>query len=317
MNEISQLWIDKYRPHTLDNYVLNSDLKDYFKNMIKTRQIQNFSMIAGAGSGKTTLAKIIANETNAEVLFVKCATEGTIEILRTKVQEFCNALSFDNRIKIVILDELDSASSGGDNSFQKGLRTLIESAQSDTRFIVTANYQKIIPAVLSRCPVIPLKFDKKDLLLYVKKILDSENIEYNKESLKAFIEEAFQFHPDIRRIINYLQFCCNSGSLIVKLNEVVNSEKDAFIKTVVENTLSSKNILEVRKFYIQNKEKLGDYIEAGSLFFNYVSDNNLITEDGILKLVDQLYYLNTCVDKEPIFFGMLMTLKKFLNIEYK
>lgn len=311
MKEVSQLWVDKYRPSTLDGYVLNSDLKKYFKNMIKTGQIQNFSMIAGAGSGKTTLAKIIANETNAEVLFVKCATEGTVDVLRTKIQEFCNAMSFDNRGKIVILDELDSASSGGENSFQKGLRTLIEAAQSDTRFIVTANYQKIIPAVLSRCPVIPLKFDKKDLLIHVKKILDAEKIKYDKESLKAFIEEAFQFHPDIRRIVNYLQFCCNSGTLIVKLNEIVNSEKDAFIKEIAENTLKSKNILDVRKMYIQNKEKLGDFVEGGSLFFNYVSDNDLITEDGILKLVDQLHYLNVCVDKEPIFFGMLMSLRKY------
>ena len=69
---------------------------------------------------------------------------------------------------------------------------------------MTANYNKIIPAVLSRCPIIPLKFDQRDLLLHVKKILDNEKVTYDRERLKQFIEEAFKFYPDVRRIINYL-----------------------------------------------------------------------------------------------------------------
>jgi DNA polymerase III delta prime subunit len=190
-------------------------------------------MIGCPGSGKTTLAKILANEFDAETLFIKCATDGTLDVLRTRISEFCNAMSIEGKIKIVILDEVDSATSSGDNNFQKGLRTLIESAQDDTRFILTANYQKIIPAVLSRCPIIPLKYDKMDLLVHLKKILDAEKIEYDKTSVKAFIEEAFQYYPDCRKIINYLQLCCNSGKLIVKLNNTVNSDRENFVKEIV------------------------------------------------------------------------------------
>lgn len=305
-------WVDKYRPTKLKDYVLDADIKEYFKRMIKSKALQSMTFAGIAGSGKTTLAKLLCNEFDAEVLFVPCATDGTLDVLRTKITEFCNAMSFEGKPKIVILDEVDSASQSGQNNFQMALRTLIEAAQDDTRFILTCNMkEKVLPAVLSRCPIVPLRFDKKDLLLHVKKILDSEKIEYDKESLKAFIEEAFRFYPDCRRIVKYLQFCSNSGKLIVKLNAIVNSEKDDFIKDIVDKTISLPNILDVRKFYLANKTKLVDFIEGGSLLFNYVVDNDLVNSDGILKLTDMLYQLNVVVDKEPTFFGMLIGIKKY------
>lgn len=316
MNElISDLWVDKYRPQTLDEYVLDSDIRAYFKNMLDKKTLQNFALVGCAGMGKTTMAKVLCNELDADVLFVPCSTEGTVDILRTKVQEFCNALSFDNRLKIVVLDEIDSSSSGGSNSFQQALRTLIEEAQSDTRFIITGNFlQKIIPPLLSRCPIIPLKFGKKDLLLHVKKILDTENIKYTRESVKAFIDEAFQYYPDCRRIINYLQFCCSSGELVVKLNNVAQSEKNEFIAEIANKILTCNNILDVRKFYLANKDSINDYVEAGSLLFNHVVDNGIVTNlDGILKLTDLLFYLNTVIDKESNFFGMITAISKWRN----
>jgi DNA polymerase III delta prime subunit len=316
MNEIiSDLWVDKYRPQTLDEYVLDADIRAYFRSMLDKKTLQNFALVGCAGMGKTTMAKVLCNELDADVLFVPCSTEGTVDILRTKVQEFCNALSFDNRLKIVVLDEIDSSSSGGSNSFQQALRTLIEEAQSDTRFIITGNFlQKIIPPLLSRCPIIPLKFGKKDLLLHVKKILDTENIKYTRESVKAFIDEAFQYYPDCRRIINYLQFCCNSGELIVNLNNVAESEKNEFIAEIVKKIIETNNVLDVRKFYLANKDSINDYVEAGSMLFNYVVDNGIVTNlDGILKLTDLLFYLNTVIDKESNFFGMVTAIAKWRN----
>lgn len=309
-------WVDKYRPTKLKDYVLDADIKEYFKRMIKSKALQSMTFAGIAGSGKTTLAKLLCNEFDAEVLFVPCATDGTLDVLRTKITEFCNAMSFEGKPKIVILDEVDSASQSGQNNFQMALRTLIEAAQDDTRFILTCNMkEKVLPAVLSRCPIVPLRFDKKELLLHVKKILDSEKIEYTKESLKAFIEEAFRFYPDCRRIVKYLQFCSNSGKLIVKLNAIVNNEKDDFIKDIVEKTITLPNILEVRKFYLANKNKLVDFIEGASLLFNYVVDNDLVDSDGILKLTDLVYQENVVVDKEPTFFGMLVAIKRYLKNE--
>lgn len=312
---MKELWIDKYKPTTLDEYVLDKDLKQYFKSMISKKTLQNFSMISTPGSGKTTLAKILCNELDAQVLFVPCATDGTVDVLRTKIQDFCNALSMEGKIKIVILDEVDSASAGGGNNFQQALRTLIEAAQDDTRFLITGNFiQKIIAPLLSRCPVIPLKFDKKDLLLHVKKILDNESIKYTRDSIKAFIEEAFQYYPDCRRIINYLQFCCSSGELVVNLNKVAESEKNELIDAIVDKLKTTSSMLEVRKFYLSEKDKISDYVEFGSVLFKHVVDNGIVVDlDGILKMTDLLFQLNTVIDKESGFFGLLTAIAKWME----
>lgn len=315
INNISTLWVDKYRPTKLDDYVLSEDIKAYFKAMVQKKSLQNLSLIGIAGSGKTTLAKIICNEFNAQVLFIPCSTDGTVDVLRTQIQDFCNALSFDGQIKIVILDEIDSASSGATNNFQQALRTLIEEAQDDCRFICTGNFiQKIIPPLLSRCPVIPLKFDKRDLLIHVKKILDNESIKYTRDSVKAFIEEAFQYYPDCRRIINYLQFCCSSGELVVNLSKVANAETNELTSAIVDKIKTSANLLTVRKFYLAEKDKISDYVEFASQLFNYVIDNEIVVDpDGILKMTDILFYMNTVIDKEANFFGLVTAIAKWMK----
>ena len=283
--------------------------------MVKSGVMQNCSFIGIAGQGKTTLAKVMCNEFNAQVLFVPCATEGVVDVLRTKIQDFCNALSFEGQLKIVVLDEIDSASQGGGNTFQQALRTIIEEAQSDTRFILTGNYiQKIIAPLLSRCPVIPLKYEKKDLLLHVKKILDAEKVKYTRDSMKAFIEEEFRYYPDCRRIINYLQLCSSSGELVVKLNNVANDEKNEVIKSVVDDIAAGRSLLDVRKSYLAKKDKINDYVEAGSQLFNYVVDNGFVVDpDGILKMTDILFYLNTVIDKESCFFGLVTAISRWMN----
>lgn len=314
-NNLVELWVDKYRPQTLDEYVLSDDIKKYFKSMVEKKSLQNLMFAGVAGSGKTSLAKILCKELDAQVLFVPCATDGTVDVLRTKIQDFCNALSMEGKLKIVLLDELDSASASTSNGFQQALRTLIESAQDDTRFVCTCNFlQKIIAPVLSRCPVIPLKFDKKDLLVHVKKILDNENIKYSRDSVKAFIEEAFQYYPDVRRIINYLQFCCNSGELVVNLNKVAESEKTELLDAIIDKLKTCNNILEVRKFYLAEKDKINDYVEFGSTLYRYVIDNGIVVDlDGILKMTDLLFQLNTVIDKESGFFGLLTAVAKWMK----
>ncbi len=314
-NNLTELWVDKYRPKTLDEYVLSDDIKKYFRSMIENKSLQNFSMISTPGSGKTTLMKILCNELDAQVLFVPCATDGTVDVLRTKIQDFCNALSIEGKIKIVLLDEIDSASAGGGNNFQQALRTLIEAAQDDTRFILSGNFlQKIIPPLLSRCPVIPLKFDKKDLLIHIKKILDAEKVVYTRDSVKAFIEEAFQYYPDVRRIVNYLQFCCSSGELVVNLNKVAESEKNELLDAIVDKLKSSNSMLDVRKFYLAEKDKISDYVEFGSLLYKHVIDHGIVVDlDGILKMTDLLFQLNTVIDKESGFFGLLAAIAKWME----
>lgn len=317
MEDMKTLWVDKYAPASLDDYVLDPGIKDYFKAMVAKNAPQNCLFAGVQGSGKTTLAKLLAKEFGAETLFVKCATDGTLDVLRTKIQEFCNAMSIDGRPKIVILDELDSASSSGVNNFQLALRTLIEGAQSDTRFLCTCNYAaKIVPAILSRCPLIPLKFGQQDLLRRVKFILDSERVKYTRDGLKSFIEEAFKYYPDCRRIVNYLQFCCGSGELVVRLSQIADSGKGEFLRELFGRIASEKDLLDVRKFYLANKDKVSDFVAFGSDVFNYALDNDAVTEDGVLALADELYKLNVVIDKEVGLFALVAAVRRYMKARH-
>lgn len=181
MESFKREWVDVHAPQTLDEYVLDEKTKSYFKRMAGSGQLVSMTFAGTQGSGKTTLAKVLCRELDADVLFVPCATEGVVDTIRTKIEPFCEAMSLDGKKKIVVLDELDSSSQSGSNNFQMALRTLVEAAQSDTRFIATCNYAaKVIPAVLSRMPVVPIGFGKRDLLAHVKKILDAESVSYSR-----------------------------------------------------------------------------------------------------------------------------------------
>lgn len=313
MNEEKILWVDKYKPRKLSELVLSDNIKKYFSSMIKTKNILNCTFSGPAGIGKSTICNVIANEIKAEKMFIPCAVEGNVATAQGKLKTFCDSMTFDGNLKIVILDEVDASSATQDSSFQKSLRNLIEAAQEDTRFLLNCNYiEKVLQPIKSRCPVINLKFEKKDLLKRIKFILDEEKIEYTKETLKQFIEESFKFYPDIRRIISYLQGSCTTGKLIITFETSSNSDKDSLISNIVNKCLNEKNILDVRKYYLTCKEKISDYIEFGSLLFNYVVDNNIVeSPEAILKLSDILYQINIVVDKECSLFAMLVAIKQY------
>ena len=311
--ELKQLWVDKYRPKTIDELVLSNDLKKFFKDQIATNNIVNACFSGPAGIGKSTICQVICNEINAVKLFIPCAVEGNVATAQGKLREFCDSMPFESRLKIVILDEVDASSATQDSSFQKSLRNLIEEAQGDTRFLLNCNFiEKVLDPIKSRCPIVNLKFDKKDLLIRLKHILDSENISYTRDSLKAFIESAFKLYPDIRRIVNYLQSSCASGSLIVNENAIDDSEKEEFLKQLVNQISTTNNLINVRQFYLSNKDKIIDFVAFASDIYNYVIDNGIVVDsDGILKMTDILYYMNMVIDKESMLFGMITAINKY------
>ena len=308
-----QLWVDKYRPRKMKDLVLAQDIKQYFKNMLKTGNILNATFSGPPGIGKSTICKVIAEELGAEVKFIPCAVKGSVATAQGELKDFCDAMTFDGKLKIVILDEVDAASATTDSSFQKALRNIIEAAQNDTRFLLNCNYvEKVIQPIKSRCPVINLSFDKRDLLGRIRTILDEEKIQYVKDDLKSFLETAFKFYPDIRQIINCLQGCCTSGKLVVTQKAISDAEKQSFTADLVKRTLEAKNLLEVRQYYIRCKADLSDYIDGASQLYNYVVDNGIVTSpEGVLKLTDLIYQVNMVVDKEPTYFGMLTAVKEY------
>ena len=308
--EMNEFWTEEFAPKTIDEMVLTEDIKNHFRNLLESKNRFNLLLAGSPGIGKTTIANIISNTLNATTLFIKCGIEGNVETAKTKLQNFCNAMSIDGRPKVVILDELDSASGTQDNSFQKILRNII-SDSPDTIFIGTCNYpEKVISPIKSRLGLISLKFTARELLARIQHILDTKKIKYTTDSLKEFVINVIKTnYPDIRRIISILSDCCSSGELIVSSKVTDNDFNKDLVKAIVDKAINTEDILEVRKFYIQSKNKIDDYLKLSSEIFNYVIDNGIIKDRAkILRLSNIIYQLNIVVDKEIQFFNLISTL---------
>ncbi len=308
--EMNEFWTEEFAPKTIDEMVLTDDIKKHFRNLLESKNRFNLLLSGSPGIGKTTIANIISNTLNATTLFIKCGIEGNVETAKTKLQNFCNAMSIDGRPKVVILDELDSASGTQDNSFQKILRNII-SDSPDTIFIGTCNYpEKVISPIKSRLGLISLKFTARELLARIQHILDTKKIKYTTDSLKDFVVNVIKTnYPDIRRIISILSDCCSSGELIVSSKVTDNDHNKDLVKTIVDKAINTEDILEVRKFYIQSKNKIDDYLKLSSEIFNYVIDNGIVKDRAkILKMSNIIYQLNIVVDKEIQFFNLISVL---------
>ena len=311
--ELKDFWTDEFAPKSLDDMVLTEELKNHLKNLLKSKSKFCALFAGSAGIGKSTLANIIAKELDASVLFIPCGIEGNVATAQGKIKNFCESLSMEGKQKIVILDELDSASGTQDNSMQKVLRNIISESQ-DTMFIGTCNYvEKVIDPIRSRLGVINLKFSARDLFSRLQFILKSKNVVYTKESLSDFVKNILKTHyPDIRRIISDLQKCCASGTLVVPAS--ISTSDNSFLKELVEKCSTEKNILNLRQYYITNKSKIEDYLAFSSELFNYVLDNNLVTNgDVVLHLSNIIYQMNLVIDREIQFFSMMTYLNKALT----
>lgn len=315
-------WVNKYRPHNLEHFCLDEKLKRMFASQIENNDIQNVCLIGGPGIGKTTLAFILANGIkDNDTLFVSCASgEGRMEFISSKIVPFCQSASKGK--KIVILDELDSASSTQANSFQKALRNVIE-AYPDTRFIATANYQQnILSPILSRLPPVALTFSVSDMIANLVRILGEENIELVSESqkVKQFLGTLIKsYYPDMRMVIGQLQAACVGGKLDV--DEIVIDNKD-----VVKNTLDvllqeikrADTPLNMRKAYnnqvisFGNNGRLSELCSPYGLaraVFNHLIDNFNPGCEDLMDLAEGLYKIEHSVDAESQLFGFLLKVK--------
>ena len=193
------LWVEKYRPETLDTYIGNDHLKSKVKVYLESGDLPHLLLYGKAGTGKTTLAKILVKNIECDYIYINASDENNVETVRTKVKNFASTIGFKD-FKIIILDECDYITPNA----QAALRNLMETFSKHCRFILTCNYvERIIDPIQSRCQsfqiVPPFKTEVAQRL---NQILEEEEVNFELEELKILINSGY---PDIRRIINTAQ----------------------------------------------------------------------------------------------------------------
>ena len=250
------LWVEKYRPKTIEECILPEDIKSTFQNFLKQGEIPNLLLSGTAGTGKTTVARALCEELKCDYIIINGSDEGRqIDTLRTKIQQFASTVSLteDANHKVVIVDEADYMNA---DSVQPALRNFIETFYKNCRFIFTCNFRnKIIPALHSRCTVIDFRITNgqkvKTASAFMKRLgelLKAENIEYDNKVLAELIQ---RHYPDFRRTINELQRYSVRGKIdsgiLVSLSEINNKQLISFLK--------EKKFSDMRKWVVQNLDK--------------------------------------------------------------
>ena len=270
------LWVEKYRPKTIEECVLPVSLKSTFSDMVAKGEPQNLLFSGTAGVGKTTVAKALCNEMDCDWILINCSEEGNIDTLRTKIRQFASTVSLSGDVKkVVILDEFDYSNA---NSIQPALRGAIEEFANNCRFILTCNYKsRIIEPIHSRCTCIDFVLTPSEKPQIAAKmmercsfILNQEGVKHDKKVLGQLIMKHF---PDMRRILNELQRYSVSGSIDVG---ILTSIADSEIKNLV-SSLRNKDFAGVRRWAALNAEtspqevyrkiydSLGDVLENQSI----------------------------------------------------
>ncbi len=240
------LWVEQYRPRTIEECILPQHMKDLFHQHVQAGELPNFLFHGSAGVGKTTIARALCNEVGADVLFINGSDESGIDVLRTKIKSFASTVSLTDAKKVVIIDEADYLNP---NSTQPALRSFIEEFASNCRFIFTCNFKnRIIEPLHSRCAVVDFKITGKEkaeiAAQFFKRalgILKDQGIEYDQKVVAELVQKHF---PDYRRILNELQRYSVSGKIDsgIFVNLGAESYKALF------KLMSEKNFPDVRKW---------------------------------------------------------------------
>jgi DNA polymerase III delta prime subunit len=243
------LWVERYRPKTIDDCILPSSIKKTFKEFVKNNELPNLLLSGGAGIGKTTVARALCEELNTDYMIINGSEESGIDVLRTKIKSFASTVSLSGNRKVVILDEADYLNP---QSTQPALRGFIEEFHRNCRFIFTCNFKnRIIEPLHSRCSVVDFKINGNrqklagELLDRCVNILNENEITFDKKVVAELIMKHF---PDNRRVLNELQRYSASGQIdsgiLVNLSEVNMKELTLHLK--------EKEFTKVREWVVNN-----------------------------------------------------------------
>lgn len=262
----NSLWVEKYRPQNLEDYVGNSHLKEKINEYIEKNDIPHLLFFGKAGTGKTTLAKLIVNSIDCDYLLINASDERNIDTIRDKVKGFASSVGFKTW-KIIILDEVDYMN----YLAQPMLRNIMETFSKHCRFILTCNYiEKIIDPIQSRCQTFQIvPPTKKDVAIQMSQILTKESMKFEPKDLVPIIDSSY---PDIRKIINTCQLNTSKGILKLDSSSVMDSSiKSKVIEILKSNddkrnkwknirqAIADSRVQDFTEFYTHLYEKVDEY----------------------------------------------------------
>jgi len=291
------LWVEKFRPSSIDDCVLPVEIKKVFQNIVDTGEVPNLLLTGTSGIGKTTVAKALCNQLGCDWLMINGSNEGRmIDTLRTTITNYASTVSFSGGKKIIIIDEADYMNK---ESVQPAMRGLIEEFSNNCRFFFTCNYKnKILPALQSRCSVIDFRIKREDKPELAQKfsdiamkLLDSEKITYKPDVVAKLVVRYF---PDFRRVLNELQNNAVSGQIDASILEASSNEN--FNQLI--GFLQEKDFTQMRKWVAQNidNDHVGLYRQVYDSLFLKLKKQSV--PDAVLIIADYSYKSAFVADQE-------------------
>jgi DNA polymerase III delta prime subunit len=258
------LWVEKYRPNKLDNYIGNEHLKSKVSVYLESGDIPHLLLFGRAGTGKTTLAKLLVNNIDCDYLYINASDENSVDVVREKVKNFASTLGFKD-MKVIILDECDYITPNA----QAALRNLMETFSKNCRFILTCNYvERIIDPIQSRCQsfqIIPP--DRKQVAQHLANILDDENVSYDIKNIATIVNGGY---PDIRRVINGAQRQVVNSELVIDENTMVQNDYKLQVLDILKTQDKKNSFQNIRQLLADSK--VSDFSDLFRLLFDTVDD---------------------------------------------
>jgi DNA polymerase III delta prime subunit len=258
------LWVERYRPTQLDNYIGNDHLKSKVSVYLESGDIPHLLLFGRAGTGKTTLAKLLVNNIDCDYLYINASDENSVDVVREKVKNFASTLGFKD-MKVIILDECDYITPNA----QAALRNLMETFSKNCRFILTCNYvERIIDPIQSRCQsfqIIPP--DRKQVAQHLANILTNESIQYEIKDIATIVNSGY---PDIRRVINGAQRQVVNGQLVIDENTITQNDYKLEVLEILKTQDKKNSFQNIRQLLADSK--VSDFSDLFRLMFDTVDD---------------------------------------------
>lgn len=292
----NSLWVEKYRPKDLSDYIGNDALKKRAADWIANNDIPHLLLYGKAGTGKTTLGKLITKQIQCDHLYINASDENNVDTVRTKIKSFASSMGFSD-LKVVLLDECDFLTGNA----QAALRNLMEQFSMTTRFILTCNYhEKIIDPIVSRCQtfnIIPP--NRKDVAVHLAKILAKERVECKPDDVALLVNKGY---PDIRKVINNAQQNSINGVLEIVKSDLIESDYKLKLLEILKGASKDKKVAWKEMRQLIADEQVNDFTDVYKFLFDTVDEYAPGKSANVVILLDQqTYHDSLVVDKEITF----------------